>query len=100
MAKAAQAYNIVAIKPTTGLVSRANCIPLADLLDTVGPMASTVKDAAKILSIIAGPCPLDSATLKIPFAEVPQYSASCADLRLDGFRLGVPSEFFRDEFSS
>jgi amidase len=99
MVKPAQAYNIVTIKPTTGLVSRANCIPLAEVQDTIGPMTGSVEDAAEILTIIAGKCLLDPATLKIPFDEVPKYRTACKTTRLDGFRLGVPTEFFKNEFS-
>jgi len=45
---------LVGIKPTIGLVSRSGIIPIAHSQDTAGPMARTVRDAAILLSAIAG----------------------------------------------
>jgi amidase len=41
-----EANNIVRIKPTVGLTSRYNVIPISERQDTVGPMVRTVKEAA------------------------------------------------------
>jgi len=46
--------NLVGIKPSVGLTSRFLVIPISEHQDTVGPMARSVKDAAYILSAIAG----------------------------------------------
>ena len=53
---------IVGIKPTVGLLSRSGIIPISKTQDTAGPMARTVKDAAILLSILAGADPDDVAT--------------------------------------
>jgi aspartyl-tRNA(Asn)/glutamyl-tRNA(Gln) amidotransferase subunit A len=45
---------VVGIKPSFGLVSRRNVMPLAWTLDHVGPIARSVEDAAQTLEIIAG----------------------------------------------
>ncbi|KAF9063861.1 amidase signature domain-containing protein [Rhodocollybia butyracea] len=45
--------NIVGVKPTVGLTSRAGVIPIAAAQDTVGPMTRSVEDAAIVLSVIA-----------------------------------------------
>jgi aspartyl-tRNA(Asn)/glutamyl-tRNA(Gln) amidotransferase subunit A len=45
---------ITAIKPTYGRVSRYGLIAFASSLDQVGPMARDVRDAARLLSVIAG----------------------------------------------
>lgn len=45
---------VVGIKPTYGLVSRHGLIAYASSLDTIGPMARTVEDAALLLDVIAG----------------------------------------------
>lgn len=42
--------NLVGIKPTVGLTSRALVIPISQRQDTVGPMARTVKDAGTSFS--------------------------------------------------
>jgi len=53
---------IVGIKPTLGLVSRYGIVPITAGQDTAGPVARTVTDAAKLLGVLAGFDPNDSAT--------------------------------------
>ncbi|WP_347555162.1 amidase family protein [Robbsia sp. KACC 23696] len=53
---------IVGLKPTVGLTSRAGVIPISAVMDSVGPMARTVEDAAILLGAIAGIDARDSAT--------------------------------------
>lgn len=45
---------IVGIKPTAGLLSGEGIIPISSTLDTAGPMARSVWDAAALLSVLAG----------------------------------------------
>ncbi|KAF1829857.1 amidase signature enzyme [Decorospora gaudefroyi] len=91
-----QVNNIVGIKPTVGLTSRALVIPISEHQDTVGPMARTVKDAAYILQAIAGPDMYDNYTSAIPWAQngtnatKPNYVAACTLDALKGKRIGVP----------
>lgn len=84
--------NIVGIKPTVGLTSRYLVIPISEHQDTVGPMARTVKDAAKLLQVIAGQDPHDNFTLASPFKNgLPDYAAACKMDGLKGKRIGVAS---------
>ncbi|KAH6630995.1 glutamyl-tRNA amidotransferase subunit A [Chaetomium sp. MPI-SDFR-AT-0129] len=85
-----QKNNVVGFRQTTGLVPRDGVIPLSDRQDTVGPMARTVKDAAHILTAIAGESPYDDATHSIPLKSIPDYSQACSGSNLSGLRLGVP----------
>lgn len=83
--------NIVGIKPSVGLTSRYLVVPISSHQDTVGPMARTVKDAAYLLSAIAGADKNDNYTSAIPFKErLPDYVAACKDDGLSGKRIGVP----------
>ncbi|KAF2791439.1 amidase signature enzyme [Melanomma pulvis-pyrius CBS 109.77] len=83
--------NIVGIKPTVGLTSRALVIPISEHQDTVGPMARTVKDAAYLLQAIAGPDPYDNYTSAIPFnGTLPDYVGACKLDSLVGKRIGIP----------
>ncbi|KAH9063172.1 amidase signature domain-containing protein [Lactarius vividus] len=84
--------NIVGVKPTVGLTSRAGVIPISKSQDTVGPMTRSVTDAALVLSAISGRDELDDVTLRQPIA-VPQYVASLRIESLRGARLGVPREY-------
>jgi Asp-tRNA(Asn)/Glu-tRNA(Gln) amidotransferase A subunit family amidase len=56
----AQFTGVVGMKPTFGLVPRTGVIPTWPYLDTHGPLARTVADAALLLAAIAGPHPSDS----------------------------------------
>ncbi|KAF8493345.1 amidase signature enzyme [Gautieria morchelliformis] len=84
--------NLVGIKPTVGLTSRAGVIPISSHQDTVGPMCRSVADAATILSVIAGPDPLDNFTLVQP-SPVPDFTKALKPDALKGVRLGVPRLF-------
>ncbi|KAI1087071.1 glutamyl-tRNA amidotransferase subunit A [Rostrohypoxylon terebratum] len=88
----AQRSSVVGIRATTGLTPRDGVIPLSDRQDSVGPMTRTVKDAAYLLTAIAGPSKYDNATSSIPFDKIPNYVESCQGkgTKLRGIRLGVP----------
>ena len=59
---------MVGMKPTYGLCSRWGCVAFASSLDTPGPIARTVDDAALMLSAMAGHDPKDSTSSKHGFA--------------------------------
>ncbi|KAF8531873.1 amidase signature enzyme [Gautieria morchelliformis] len=84
--------NLVGIKPTVGLTSRAGVIPISRHQDTVGPMCRCVADAATILSVIAGPDPFDNFTLSQP-DPVPDFTQALQKDALKGVRLGIPRLF-------
>src|SRR3954451_1389346 len=54
------------LKTTIGRVSTYGILPLAPSLDTPGPMARSVEDAALLFTIMQGPDPLDPRTLSAP----------------------------------
>src|SRR5579862_5280599 len=54
------------LKTTIGRVSTYGILPLAPSLDTPGPMAKTVEDAALLFSVMQGADPLDRLTLSAP----------------------------------
>lgn len=82
--------NIVGIKPTIGLTSRSMVIPISLRQDTVGPMARTVKDAAYLLSALAGNDKSDNWTSAQPFQETPDFVLACKTSGLKNVRLGIP----------
>jgi aspartyl-tRNA(Asn)/glutamyl-tRNA(Gln) amidotransferase subunit A len=83
---------VVGIKPTHGRVSLRGVVPLAPSLDTVGPMARSVRDAALLLQAIAGHDPEDPWSVDVPVGD---YSAHL-DAGVAGIRVGVPSEYAFD----
>ncbi|CAE6449508.1 unnamed protein product [Rhizoctonia solani] len=88
--------NLVGIKPTVGLTSRAGVIPLSSHYDTVGPMTRNVADAAAILSIIAGRDQNDNYTLAAP-ANIPDYTRFLNPDAIRGKRFGVPRKIFTND---
>ncbi|TCD67177.1 hypothetical protein EIP91_000403 [Steccherinum ochraceum] len=85
--------NLVGIKPSVGLTSRAGVVPISVHQDTVGPLCRSVADAAVVLSIIAGQDSLDNFTLAQP-SVVPNYTQALNASALKGVRLGVPRALF------
>ncbi|MEO5818490.1 MAG: amidase [Gemmatimonadaceae bacterium] len=63
----AQFCGIVGMKPTFGLVPRTGVIPTWPYLDTHGPLARNVADAALLLDVIAGPDASDGLALTTPW---------------------------------
>ncbi|MNV26279.1 Glutamyl-tRNA(Gln) amidotransferase subunit A [compost metagenome] len=57
---------VVGYKPSSGLISRAGCLPLSDTLDVLGPIARSVADARLLTQVLAGPDVDDPATLALP----------------------------------
>jgi len=64
----ANVNGVVGIKPTVGLTSRADVVPISHTQDTVGPHARTVADAAIVLNAIVSRTadPRDPATSGVP----------------------------------
>ncbi|KAI0786932.1 amidase signature enzyme [Abortiporus biennis] len=85
-------HNLVGIKPTVGLTSRAGVIPISEHQDSVGPMCRSVADAAAILTVIAGKDPLDNYTLAQP-PIIPDYTKALNKSALNGIRVGVARKF-------
>ncbi|MHB1224044.1 MAG: amidase [Gemmatimonadaceae bacterium] len=83
----AQFTGVVGMKPTFGLVPRTGVIPTWPYLDTHGPLARTVADAALLLAVIAGADPSDPLALTGAWDGTPL--AALRDDALSGVRLGL-----------
>jgi len=79
---------IVGLKPTVGLVSRTYVVPISHSQDTPGPMTSTVREAAELLTVISGSDPADPATRDADRHKV-DYAAKLDAGSLKGKRIGV-----------
>src|SRR5439155_4496126 len=79
---------VVGVKPTYGNVSRYGLVAFASSLDQIGPLATTVEDAALALEVIGGHDPLDSTSIAAPPPSL------LADLGagVSGLRLAVVRE--------
>lgn len=85
---------LVGIKPTVGLVSRAGIIPISHTQDTAGPMCRTVRDAAILLSVMAGADEEDEATQNKGRSNVNDYTKYLNKDGLKGARIGVLRQYF------
>src|SRR5271166_5267924 len=83
----------VGLKPTYGRVSARGVIPLSWSLDHVGPLATTVSDAALVLQAIAGYDALDVGSADVPVADY--VSALREDTKT--LRVGIPRAHFFDD---
>ncbi|WP_412747061.1 Asp-tRNA(Asn)/Glu-tRNA(Gln) amidotransferase subunit GatA [Krasilnikovia sp. MM14-A1004] len=83
----------VGAKPTYGGTSRYGLIAFSSSLDTPGPCARTVADAALLHSVIAGHDPRDSTSIPQPVPDVVAAARQGATGDLTGVRLGLVTEF-------
>ena len=84
----ASVNGIVGFKPSVGLVSRTHIVPISVTQDTAGPMTRTVRQAAEILSAIAGTDPDDPATVEADKRKE-DYVDALNGASLRGKRLGL-----------
>ena len=84
---------VVGFKTSYGRVSTRGVVPSAYSMDTLGPIARSVEDAAAILQVIAGFDPKDAITLAAP---VPDYSEALS-APISNLRIGVPREYFFED---
>jgi aspartyl-tRNA(Asn)/glutamyl-tRNA(Gln) amidotransferase subunit A len=70
---------LVGLKPTWGLVPTDGVMPLSASLDCTGPLARTARDAAKLLSVIAGR----------------DYETTLGD-NIAGMTIAIPGGYYRD----
>lgn len=81
---------IVGLKPTYGRISRFGLVAFASSLDQIGIFGQTSKDAANVLSVIAGRDKNDSTSADV---AVPDYSKNLAS-DIKGRKIGVPRALF------
>lgn len=82
-------YNqLVGIRPTVGLTSRAGIVPLALSQDTGGPMARSVSDAAIALDAVAGSDPSDPITAESAGKIPTSYTSYLDPEALAGKKIG------------
>lgn len=84
---------VVGFKTSYGRVSTRGVVPSAYSMDTIGPIARSVEDAAALLQVLAGYDPQDAITLDKP---VPDYMQAL-HTPVSNLRIGVPRDYFFEE---
>jgi aspartyl-tRNA(Asn)/glutamyl-tRNA(Gln) amidotransferase subunit A len=88
---------IVGMKPTYGGSSRYGLVAFASSLDTPGPLARTVLDAALLHEVMSGHDPCDATSVDAP---VPPVVAAARQADVAGLRVGVVAEFSGEGYQS
>ncbi|MCF6469168.1 Asp-tRNA(Asn)/Glu-tRNA(Gln) amidotransferase subunit GatA [Nonomuraea sp. MG754425] len=91
----ASVTGIVGMKPTYGGSSRYGLIAFASSLDTPGPFARNVLDAALLHEAFSGYDPMDSTSIDAP---VPSVVEAARNPDVAGLRIGVVKEFAGDGY--
>jgi aspartyl-tRNA(Asn)/glutamyl-tRNA(Gln) amidotransferase subunit A len=84
---------ITGLRPTHGRVPNHGSTPVSAALDTIGPMARSVADVARIFAVIAGHDERDPLSADRPLENfLPHLNAS-----IEGVRIGIPRSFYFDD---
>ena len=86
---------VVGFKPTQNRVSRYGLMPLSFSFDTSGPLTRTVRDAARIIDVVAGHDPKDPTSSR---RLGPSCEAACGR-PVSGLRIGLPTSYFYDDLT-
>ncbi|GAB6887631.1 Asp-tRNA(Asn)/Glu-tRNA(Gln) amidotransferase subunit GatA [Desulfothermus okinawensis JCM 13304] len=85
---------VVGLKPTYGRVSRFGLIAYGSSLDQAGPITRNVKDAALMLSVIAGKDEKDSTSSPNPTLDYLKEMEKIKNLK--GIKIGLPKEYWQE----
>lgn len=80
---------VVGYKPTYGLVSRYGVVAMASSTDVIGPLTSSVDDAALVLDVMSGRDQFDGTTIerdKDSYFDLPK--------NIKGKKIGIVKEYF------
>jgi len=92
------AFNgVSALRPTYGAISNRGVLSLCPSLDTVGPMARSIADVARIAAVVTGYDREDPYAVAPPAVAPTRGDAASAageDASLRGIRIGVATGFF------
>jgi aspartyl-tRNA(Asn)/glutamyl-tRNA(Gln) amidotransferase subunit A len=81
---------ITGLRPTSGRVSNRGCLPVSLSHDTIGPMATTAIDCARIFAATAGYDEQDPSSIAHPLEN---FLPSIGD-GIGGLKIGLPKNFY------
>ncbi|MGN6793834.1 MAG: amidase [Streptosporangiaceae bacterium] len=83
---------VVGHKPTHGLVPYTGAFPIENTLDHLGPITRTVRDAAAVLGVLAGPDGLDPRQRHVHAGQQDHDYVAGLDSGVAGLRIGILKE--------
>jgi len=87
---------ITGLRPTSGRVPNAGCFPVSASHDTIGPMARSAMDCARLLAVISGYDPDDPTSRDHPLEN---FLPTLGD-GIEGVRIGVVRQYYFDNMPS
>ena len=87
--------NLVGLRPSYGLTSRAGIIPISSTQDVGGPMGRTVEDVAIVMDVISGEFDERDSITKLGVGKAPEsYTEYLTADALQGAKIGVLNQYF------
>ena len=86
----AAANGVVGLKPTYGRISRFGAMKLSPSIDVVGPITRSVRDCARMLTVLAGHDERDHQCTRLPPADYEREVGR----GIEGLKIGVPRNYF------
>jgi amidase len=87
--------SLVGLKPSVGIVSRTGIVPISSTLDTPGPMAKNVIDAAIFLDAMTAYDPSDDKSVEAPFR--PGWYRAIGEVSLKGKIFGAFKDLLKSD---
>jgi aspartyl-tRNA(Asn)/glutamyl-tRNA(Gln) amidotransferase subunit A len=91
----AAANGVVGLKPTYGRIPRDGSMKLTPSIDVPGPLTRTVRDCARMLSVLAGHCARDPLSSQRP----PEDYEAQLTRGVAGLRIGIPKNYFNESLA-
>jgi Asp-tRNA(Asn)/Glu-tRNA(Gln) amidotransferase A subunit family amidase len=89
--------NLVGLRATSGLISRAGIVPMSSTQDMAGPMARSTADLAALLDVLVGYDPADPVTAEGDGHVPPTYTTFLDPDAFEGRRIGRLTTLFAVE---
>jgi len=86
---------ITGLRPTTGRVPNSGCLPVSELHDTIGPMAHSAMDVARLFAVMAGYDDNDPTSRDMPLEN---FLPTMGD-GIRGKRIGIPRSYYYDDLA-
>ena len=84
---------ITGLRPTHGRVPNTGSTPVSPSFDTIGPMARSVSDTARLFAVMAGHDPRDPCSDPRPLENF----LPGLDAGIEGVRIGLPKNFYFED---
>lgn len=86
---------VTGLRPTTGRISNAGCLPVSESHDTIGPMARNALDVARLFAVMAGYDDADPTSQDVPLEN---FLPTLGD-GIQGVRIGIPRAYYYDDLA-